>query len=110
MQFISFGVIFKRIKAIGPFLRDKNVPLRKKVLVVFGIIYLFLPVDLIPPVLFPIGFIDDFILWLYILIHLRDELDSYWLGDREEDLSKKFRKDDIIDETDYDVYEEEKND
>ncbi|SFE35018.1 Uncharacterized membrane protein YkvA, DUF1232 family [Peptostreptococcaceae bacterium pGA-8] len=110
MQFISFGVIFKRIKAIGPFLRDKNVPLRKKVLVVFGIIYLFLPVDLIPPVLFPIGFIDDFILWLYILIHLRDELDSYWLGDREEDLSKNFRKDDIIDETDYDVYEEEKND
>lgn len=110
MQFISFGAIFKRIKAIGPFLRDKNVPLRKKVLVVFGIIYLFLPVDLIPPVLFPIGFIDDFILWLYILIHLRDELDSYWLGDREEDLSKKFRKDDIIDETDYDVYEEEKND
>ena len=39
---------------------DKTVPKRKKALIVFGIIYLFLPIDLIPPILFPIGWIDDF--------------------------------------------------
>ena len=49
MQFISFRVLFRRIKAIKSMMRDKTVPKRKKILVVLGIIYLFLPVDLIPP-------------------------------------------------------------
>ena len=35
MQFISFRVILKRIKAVPFFLKDKTVPLRKKILVVF---------------------------------------------------------------------------
>lgn len=53
MQFISFRVILKRIGAITSLLRDKTVPLRKKALVVFGLVYLFLPVDLSRPILFP---------------------------------------------------------
>lgn len=64
----------------------------KKALVIFGIIYLFLPVDLIPPVLFPIAWVDDFILWLWILWHLKDILDTYWLGEKEVDLSKIYWK------------------
>ena len=59
MQFFSFRFILNRIKAIRSMMRDKTVPRRKKALVVFGLIYLVLPVDLIPPVLFPIGFLDD---------------------------------------------------
>ena len=54
MQFISFRILMSRIKAIKTMMHDKTVPKRKKALVVLGIIYLFLPVDLIPPVLFPI--------------------------------------------------------
>lgn len=109
MQFISFRVILKRIGAITSLLRDKTVPLRKKALVVFGLVYLFLPVDLIPPILFPFGFIDDLILWVFILWHLKDELDSYWLGEKSEDLSKKFRDKTIDEGVEFDVEDENKN-
>ena len=109
MNFISYRVILKRIAAIHSLLRDKTVPLRKKALVIFGIVYLFLPVDLIPPILFPFGFIDDLILWIFILWHLKDELDSYWLGEKSEDLSKKFRDKTIVEGVEFDVEDENKN-
>ena len=83
MQFISLRVILKRIKAVFYLLKDKTVPMRKKALVIFGIVYLFLPVDLIPPIIFPFGFLDDLVLWIYILWTLKDELDSYWMGEKK---------------------------
>lgn len=52
MQFLGIRVLLKRIKAIRFMMADKRVPKRKKALIVFGIIYLFLPIDLIPPILF----------------------------------------------------------
>ncbi len=103
MQFITFRVLARRIKAIGSLLKDRTVPLRKKALVIFGILYLFLPVDLIPPILFPFGFIDDLILWIYILWTLKDELDSYWMGEKTEDLSKKFRDKTFVEGVEFDV-------
>ena len=72
--FVSWRVIIKRIKAIRFMMADKTVPKRKKALVIFGIIYLFLPVDLIPPVLFPFGFVDDLVLWIWILYTLKETL------------------------------------
>lgn len=102
-QFIGYNVIFKRIKAIKFMMKDKSVPFRKKLLIVLGIIYLFLPVDLIPPVLFPIAWMDDLVLWLWILWHLKDELDKYWVGEKTEDLSKKYKGKNIIDDATYDV-------
>ena len=62
MQFLSLRFIMNRIKAISSMMRDKTVPKRKKALVIFGLIYLVLPVDIIPPVLFPFGFLDDLVL------------------------------------------------
>lgn len=102
-QFIGYNVIFKRIKAIRFMMKDKSVPFRKKLLIVLGIIYLFLPVDLIPPVLFPIAWMDDLVLWLWILWHLKDELDKYWMGEKTEDLSKKYKGKNIINDATYDV-------
>ena len=103
MQFIGFRVIFKRIKAIRFMMKDKSVPKRKKALIIAGLIYLVLPVDLIPPVLFPIAWIDDLILWLWILWHLREELDKYWLGEKTVDFSKKYRGKTVIDDVEYEV-------
>lgn len=110
-QFIGFNVIFKRIKAIRYMMADKSVPKRKKFLIVIGIIYLFLPVDLIPPVLFPIAWMDDLVLWIWILWHLKDELDKYWLGEKAEDLSKKYKSKNVIDieATEYEVEIDENN-
>lgn len=91
-------------------MKDKTVPKRKKILVFFGIVYLFLPVDLIPPVLFPFGFLDDLVLWLWILWHLKDTLDTYWVGEKEQDFSKKFKKKDIVEGVEFTVDQEEEKD
>lgn len=107
MQFLSFQVIIKRIKAIRFMLADKTVPKRKKALIIGAIVYLFLPIDIVPPVLFPIGFLDDAVLWLWMLWYLRDELDKYWLGPKNEDLSKKYKGKTIIDDVDFKVDEKE---
>ena len=106
MQFLGIQVLLRRIKAIRFMMADKTVPKRKKALIVFGIIYLFLPIDLIPPILFPIGWIDDFLLWLFILWYLPKELDSYWTGGKTKDFSKKYRGKNFVNDVEYEVKEE----
>ena len=103
MQFLSWTFIRGRMRAIVSMMKDKTVPRRKKALVIFGLIYLFLPVDLIPPILGPVGFIDDAILWIWIIWHLKDTLDQYWLGEKEVDYSKDFKGKNIIEGVDYTV-------
>lgn len=105
MRYITFNVIWKRIKALRFMLKDPKVALWKKALVVFGIVYLISPLDLVPIVIFPFSFIDDLILWVWILIMLRDTLDSYWLGEKTEDLSKNYNGKTIINDVEYEVDE-----
>ena len=107
MQFITIRVLLRRIAAITSLLRDKTFPLRKKALVIFGIVYLITPIDIIPAVLFPFALLDDLILWIYILWTLKDELDAYWLGEKTEDLSKKFRDKTIVEGVEFDVEDKE---
>lgn len=98
---------FRRIKAFVPFMKDSSVPKRKKALVIFGIVYLFLPVDIIPPIFFPIGFVDDIILWMYILTHLGEELDSYaGASSDRKNTPKKFRDKNIVEGVQFEVEEE----
>lgn len=106
MNFLSFRFLIKRIRAIKEMMKDKTVPKRKKALVIFGLIYLFLPVDLIPPVLFPFGFLDDLVLWLFIIWHLSDILDTYWMGEKTEDYSGKFKSKNLVEDVAYDVDED----
>ena len=110
MQFISFRVLSKRIKAISSMMKDKTVPKRKKLLIVLGIIYLFLPIDLIPHVLFPFGFLDDLVLWIWIIWHLKDTLDQYWVGEKEVDLSRDFKNKDIVEGVEFTVDQEDEED
>ena len=46
MQFLSWTFIKGRLRAIASMMKDKTVSKRKKALVIFGLIYLVLPVDL----------------------------------------------------------------
>ncbi|MDR1029062.1 MAG: DUF1232 domain-containing protein, partial [Clostridiales Family XIII bacterium] len=77
MNFFTWAVLKNRIVAIKSLMADKTVPLRKKLLVVFGIVYLVLPIDIIPVVLFPVAWMDDVVVWLFIIWHLKDYLDKY---------------------------------
>jgi uncharacterized membrane protein YkvA (DUF1232 family) len=87
MHFFSFRVLGKRIKAIRFMMADKTVKWTKKALIIAGIVYLFLPIDLIPPVVFPFGFLDDLLVWALILWYLSSELDKYWIGEKPKDYS-----------------------
>ncbi|WP_324822511.1 YkvA family protein [Sinanaerobacter sp. ZZT-01] len=108
MQFISLSFIIKRIKTIIYMMKDKSVPKRKKALIIVGIVYLLLPFDLIPPIIPILGFLDDFILWVFILGHLRDELNKYWVGDDEiKPTTKKYRGKNVINDVDFEVCEDE---
>ena len=103
MNYIGLRIILKRINAIRFMMKDKMVPWYKKALVVFGIVYLIMPVDLIPITLFPVAGLDDLVLWGIILYYLRDELDKYWLGEKVVDLSGHFRDKNIVDDVKYEV-------
>jgi uncharacterized membrane protein YkvA (DUF1232 family) len=85
---------------------DKTVPKRKKLLVVAGIVYLFLPFDIIPAVLFPIAWVDDLIVWIWIIWHLRDTLDTYWMGEKTVDPAVRYKGKRIIDGADFKVEDE----
>ena len=107
MQFLSLRFIMNRIKAISSMMRDKTVPKRKKALVIFGLIYLVLPVDIIPPVLFPFGFLDDLVLWIWIIWHLKDTLDQYWVGEKTVDYSGDFKSENLVEGVGYEVNRED---
>lgn len=105
MQFLGINVLLRRIKAIKFMMADRSVPKRKKALIILGIVYIFLPIDLIPIVLLPIAWVDDVALWLFILWYLRNELDKYWNGGKSKDLSKKYRGKTFVDDVEYEVNE-----
>ncbi|MCI2062012.1 MAG: hypothetical protein LKJ83_04485 [Eubacteriaceae bacterium] len=102
---IAFRVLIKRIKAIRFMMLDRTVSVWKKIIVVFGIVFLFVS-NLIPA----LGLISDIILWVWILWYLKDTLDQYWLGDKTMDLSKKFSDKDPIDDVDFEVKYSEDSD
>ncbi len=106
MQFITFNVILKRIIAIKAMMKDKSVSKWKKLLVIFGLVYLFVPIDLIPGTVFPLGMLDDLILWIGILYFLRETLDNYWLGEKTVDLSREYKDKTVINDVEYEVEEE----
>ncbi|MFZ7130921.1 MAG: YkvA family protein [Eubacteriales bacterium] len=70
--------ILKNAKHIFQFFHDKNVPLIKKFIMLFGLAYFIFPLDIIPefPV-FGIGLIDDAAVMIAILNYLAEYLDKY---------------------------------
>jgi len=107
MQFIYLQVLFKRIKAIKLFMKDKSVPLRKKLIIVAGFFYLMSPIDLIPEPVLIFGVLDDIVLWTFIIWYLKSELDQYWIESGQAEPAVKFRGKKIIDDVNYKVEDDE---
>ncbi len=96
-------MFFKRIGAIKNLMKDKNAPKWKKALIIFGIVYFFLPFEAFPDFLLPFGLADDIVLWVCIYLGLKDTLDEYIIKKNKKDYSKKYK--DAIDNTDYEIKE-----
>lgn len=107
MGLMSLYVLKKRIQSIRPMMKDPTVSFWKKAVIVGGLIYLFLPFDLIPPMVPVFGFFDDAVLWAFILSYLKDDLDRYWADERVDGAHpKKYSGKNIVDNVDYTVEEE----
>ena len=104
MRYLALSVLLRRLKAVPKLMKDRSVSLWKKALVVFGIVYLVLPVDLIPPIVPVFGFLDDVILWAFILVHLKDELDRYAIPQEGGSGADRYTGRDVL-EADYTVEE-----
>lgn len=85
----SLRIYFRRILNLRLYLKDASQSLAKKILIIFGTVYLLSPVDLLPEPVFGIGIVDDLVLWGLILSYLAKELDSYT---GEEGISREARK------------------
>ena len=111
MQWIFLSVLLKRIKAIRFFMKDKEVPKRKKLIIILGILFLISPINLITIPVFGLGLVDDIILWSFIIYYLRDELDKYWVGEGEGQSLKdnELKGKDIIEDVDFEVEADDVN-
>ncbi|MDO4481451.1 MAG: hypothetical protein Q4C14_01805 [Bacillota bacterium] len=83
-RWLIFPVFIAEIKSIWKMLKDKDAPKRYKALLIFGMIYLFSPVDLIPAPILGFNIIDDITIWGAILYLLKEPLSKY-----KEDFAKK---------------------
>ena len=110
MQYLGLRVLLKRITAIRFMMKDKAVSIWKKALIIAGIAYVVMPIDLIPIAILPVSWLDDVLLWLLILWYLRHELDKYWLGEKPADFSKKYHGKNVVDDVEYEVKEDEDKD
>jgi uncharacterized membrane protein YkvA (DUF1232 family) len=86
------------------YLFDPKVPIFKKLLIIGGLLYLILPLDLIPDPVLGFGFIDDGVIFLFILMKLSDELDRY---DKQQMTSAPKKKMDGSIDVDYEVLDDE---
>ena len=94
-----------RIRGVLPMILDKTVKWWKKAILIAALIYLFLPVDLIPPLIPVFGWLDDILIWAAILYFFGPNLDVYLTpGERE----KKYRyKDSDVTEAEFTINKEE---
>lgn len=104
-SYFGMKTLVKRIKAIRFMMVDKKVSIWKKILVVFGIAYIIMPIELLPDFFLPVGFLDDIILWGCILYYLRETLDEYWLGEKTKDFSKKYKN--SIDDVEFEIKDDD---
>jgi len=102
MRFLFWGILGKRIKAIPYMMRDKSVKKRKKAIIIAGLIYLVLPFKFVPA-FFVWGALSNIIVWLWILLYLKDELDKYWVGEQPQDFSKKYKNKTVIDDVEFEI-------
>ncbi len=61
----------KLIRLLGRLMKDSRVPIWGKLIFVLSIVYFFMPIDLIPDLLFPIiGEVDDVVILLFGMRYL----------------------------------------
>ncbi|MBS4537141.1 DUF1232 domain-containing protein [Clostridium sp. D2Q-11] len=95
---------FYKLTMIPKFLKDSDVAIPKKLLIIFAIAYTISPIDIIPDPIILVGWIDDIVLLLYSWTKLSEYLEKY-IPKKKNVI--KFRKKDIIEDVDYEIEDKE---
>jgi len=66
------------MKYFWPYLLDKDYPILEKLYIVLGIVYLVMPVDLLPEAVFPFGILDDSVVLVTLILYLKKLLKTYY--------------------------------
>lgn len=69
--------MLKRIKLTIQYLKDKEVSVFKKLLIIGSLLYLIFPVDIVPDFIIGLGILDDITVLTFIWVALKSELDDY---------------------------------
>ena len=100
--------LIKQIKSIKYLLKDKNAKKRYKAAVIFGILYLVTPIDLIPAPILGLSIVDDIVIWGFILNYIKVPLEQYsdqYHADKASKEAMKGKK--IIDDVEYTVKDDD---
>ena len=65
------------IKLLLRYIRDREVSIFKKLLILIGLLYLVFPMDIVPDFLIGIGILDDAAVLLFVWNAIRNELAEY---------------------------------
>jgi len=87
-------------------LKDSEVKIRDKIIILLMILYIFSPLDLIPAPIFGFSIIDDLIVFIFLMGILNKLLIKY--GYKEE--KKDFKDEDVVDNVEYKIEDDDERD
>ncbi|MTI68734.1 MAG: DUF1232 domain-containing protein [Firmicutes bacterium] len=96
----------RKIPLAFKYVFDGEVALKNKIWIIFGLIYLVSPIDLIPEPVLGLGIVDDFVLLTFILNKMSTTLENY---SYEKQRKKQYKdiKGEIIEDVDYEIKDDE---
>jgi len=68
--------ILNKVMMVIKYLRNKNIPFYKKMIIVGCLIYIFYPMDLVPDYVIGVGILDDLVSLAFILLTMKSEMDE----------------------------------
>ena len=87
-------------------LKDSEVKIRDKIIILLMIIYIFSPLDLIPAPVFGFSIIDDLIVFGFLINIINNLLKKY--GYKEE--KKDFKDEDVVENVNYKIEDDDNGD
>jgi uncharacterized membrane protein YkvA (DUF1232 family) len=103
--------LIKKVKSVFNYVFDKNIPINKKIYIIFGFVYLLFPFDIIPDPILGLGILDDITILIIIYTSFKRELERYeLLKEKRKNKVKPKSKENILNNVDYSINNQEGDD
>lgn len=102
MKFSWIKTFFNKLRGLPLFFKDENVSLWKKIVMGVSLLYIIIPIDLIPMLPF-----DDFIILFFIMDIFDEDLRYYARNNNHGDFNRNFSDKNIVDGVEFTVKDED---